>query len=253
MSGFLLPTLIFRAIDAAGLSMSGAQLFFYQTGTLTPQAVYTSAGLGTPLSNPVVADSGGLFPAIYPDPTKTYRVILKTAGGSTIEDLDPAIAPFSVAAASITSSMMASGAAVTNIGYTPVNDNGGVATDLRVFFGVTRFDDNVGYIGMPVTYVSSSRAMALTDIAHIISQPTSDASLRTWTIQPVATVAMPVGTVIGFRINAGGGATLTRGAGVDIRIAGSATSQNVALAAWAYGALTHEFTNGWVWSGTGGS
>lgn len=255
MAGSLLPAYLFRATNAAGDTLSGAKLYFYQTGTLTPQSVYTTSAVSVAHPNPLVADSGGLFPAVYPDPTKTYRAILKTSADVAVPggDVDPVFAPQVNAAGSITSSMLASGAAVANIGYTPLNKAGDTATDLRLAFGATLQVDNAGYLGMPVTYLSSSRAMALSDVGHLISQPTADASARTWTIQPVATINYPVGSVIGFRMNAGGGATLARGAGVDIRIAGNATSQNVALAQWTFGALTHEFTNGWVWSGVGGS
>ena len=61
MAGLLLAQPVLRAMDANGVPMAGAQLQFYLTGTTTPTPVYSSATLSTPLSNPVVADSGGLF------------------------------------------------------------------------------------------------------------------------------------------------------------------------------------------------
>ena len=45
MAGSLLPEFVFRALDANGLAMGGAQLFFYQTGTLTPQSVFTTSAV----------------------------------------------------------------------------------------------------------------------------------------------------------------------------------------------------------------
>jgi hypothetical protein len=78
-----------RATDANSSPLSGAKWYFYATGTTTPQAVYTTAALATPHANPVVADSGGQFAPIYFDATLTYRGILKTSAGSTIQDLDP--------------------------------------------------------------------------------------------------------------------------------------------------------------------
>lgn len=85
---FTLPA---RATDSNGDNLSGAKLYFYATGTTTPQNVYTASDLLTPLSNPVVADSGGKFASIYMDPALTYRAVLKTSdGATTIYDIDPA-------------------------------------------------------------------------------------------------------------------------------------------------------------------
>lgn len=128
MAGGLLTEPVIRAIDANGLAVAGAKLFFYLTGTTTPTNTYTSSTLGTPNANPVVADSGGLFAPIYMDPAVTYRVQLKTNGGSLIEDIDP----FSIAAnnptGGVTSGMLAAGAAVANIGFTPADVASAIAT-----------------------------------------------------------------------------------------------------------------------------
>lgn len=78
-----------RATDANDLPLSGAQWFFYATGSTTPQAVYADSALGTSLGATITADAGGKFASIYFDASKTYRGILKTAGGSTIKDVDP--------------------------------------------------------------------------------------------------------------------------------------------------------------------
>ena len=79
-----------RALDADATPYSGAKWYFYQTGTLTPQNVFSDAGLSTPLGSVVTADSGGKFPNVYFDATKVYRGILKNADGSvTLHDIDP--------------------------------------------------------------------------------------------------------------------------------------------------------------------
>ncbi len=84
---FFLP---FRpAIDANGLTISGAALHFYATGTTTPQTVYSDEGLTTPLTNPVVANAAGRWPVIYLDESLAYRVVLKDANGVTLDDADP--------------------------------------------------------------------------------------------------------------------------------------------------------------------
>src|SRR5437763_11946684 len=89
MSGTLLAMPVIRAVDSSGLPLAGALLQFYATGTTTPASVYTSSSLGVALSNPVVADAGGLFAPIYLDPAVTYRVQLQTSGGTVIRDVDP--------------------------------------------------------------------------------------------------------------------------------------------------------------------
>ncbi len=84
---FTLPA---RATDSNGNNLSGAKLYFYITGTTTPQDVYSDAALNTSLGAVVTADSGGKFVGIYLDPLLTYRAVLKTSdGASTIYDLDP--------------------------------------------------------------------------------------------------------------------------------------------------------------------
>lgn len=93
MAGQLLAPTFITALDSTGAPISGATLTFYRTGTTTLQSVYSSSALTTPLSNPLTADSAGRFAAVYLDPAKTYRAILKDAGGSTIKDVDPINSP----------------------------------------------------------------------------------------------------------------------------------------------------------------
>lgn len=79
---FLLP---FRpALDANALVVTGAKLYFYASGTSTPQSVYSDEALTTPLSNPVTADAAGAWPSIYVDQALTYRVVIKDADGNTL-------------------------------------------------------------------------------------------------------------------------------------------------------------------------
>lgn len=84
---FFLP---FRpAIDANGLTIPGAQLCFYATGTTTEQAVYANSTLTTPLVNPVVANAAGRWPVIHLDESLAYRVVLKDSAGVTLAETDP--------------------------------------------------------------------------------------------------------------------------------------------------------------------
>lgn len=77
----------FQVGDASGLPRAGAKLYFYQSGTTTPIAVYQDAGKTTPHANPVVADATGTFPEIFVD-TDPYKVVLTTAGDVEIDTID---------------------------------------------------------------------------------------------------------------------------------------------------------------------
>lgn len=82
-----------EARNASGDGYSGAKLTIYEAGTTTPASIYSDANLTTPLANPVTADSGGVFPAIYAAEGATFDIICKTAGGTTLytEDDVPAL------------------------------------------------------------------------------------------------------------------------------------------------------------------
>ena len=82
-------------ITSEGVPAAGYQLFFYESGTSTPQDVYADPGLTTPLANPVVADANGRFGAIWLSPSPAYKVQLFTAAtdddptGSEVWSEDP--------------------------------------------------------------------------------------------------------------------------------------------------------------------
>ena len=61
---------------------SGAQLFFYEPGTSTFKDTFTDVNGIFPSTNPVIADSRGVFPSIFL--TGTYKVVLKDKNNSQI-------------------------------------------------------------------------------------------------------------------------------------------------------------------------
>jgi hypothetical protein len=65
--------------------LAGAKLYFYVPGSTTPRNTYTDSALTIPHANPVVADSGGRFPAIYLNPAQEYKCELKTSAGELID------------------------------------------------------------------------------------------------------------------------------------------------------------------------
>jgi microcystin-dependent protein len=82
-------------VDGNGVPLSGGQLFFYATGTTTPQATYQDVALTVPNANPVIADAGGRFGSIFLSPSNAYAVALWTAAttdnptGSEVWTMDP--------------------------------------------------------------------------------------------------------------------------------------------------------------------
>jgi hypothetical protein len=78
------------ALDASGNPISAATWNFYRTGTLTAAPVYADPSLSTSLGTTVTADSAGRFAVIFLDDEVVYRAVLEDAGGTPVNDVDPA-------------------------------------------------------------------------------------------------------------------------------------------------------------------
>lgn len=114
-------------INESGLPYAGAQLLFYQTGTLTPQNVYQDATLSTPHPQPILADDTGYFPPIWlnPNAVADYRYQLLSASGGVIRDI-PRVSRGAVSAQQIgealypiTTAEQAASVTVVNSTYPP--------------------------------------------------------------------------------------------------------------------------------------
>lgn len=79
---------VFQASDANGAPLSGALLYFYETASSTPLTVYQDSGKVAQHTNPVVADTAGMFAPIYTEAAQ-YKVVLKTSAGVTVQTVDP--------------------------------------------------------------------------------------------------------------------------------------------------------------------
>jgi hypothetical protein len=91
---------------------------------------------------------------------------------------------------------------------------------------------------------------ATTDPGKLVRQ--TAAGVHTYTVNPFATTAIPVGSVIVLRNAVGAGVlTLSRGAGVAFYANGATTSANASLAAGAVATLIHEATDSWLVLGSG--
>jgi hypothetical protein len=84
---FQLPQVV--PLSSLGAILPGAKLYFFATGTSTPQSVYTDVALTTPHSQPVVASGSGVFAPIYLDGSMSnYRVRLTDANDVQLWQLD---------------------------------------------------------------------------------------------------------------------------------------------------------------------
>ena len=77
------------AEDANGVPLAGALLYFYATGTSTPQATYSDQALSTPNTNPVVANASGIFPSIFLSSSPAYKVTLTDSNNVQQWTADP--------------------------------------------------------------------------------------------------------------------------------------------------------------------
>lgn len=82
-------------LDANGVPMAGAQLWFYLTGSNDLFATYSDVNLTNANPNPVIADANGRFGSIFLQTSQAYKVELWTAAtpdnptGSQIWSEDP--------------------------------------------------------------------------------------------------------------------------------------------------------------------
>ena len=74
--------------DGTGAPYVAAKAYFYVTGTTTPLATYSDAGLTAVNANPVVADANGRFGDVYLQASR-YKVVLTTSADVAIDTLDP--------------------------------------------------------------------------------------------------------------------------------------------------------------------
>ena len=70
--------------DASNVPLNGGKARIYNTGTTTLTDVFSDAGLTTPLTNPVVANSSGFTPVIYAAEATVVDVTYLTSADATV-------------------------------------------------------------------------------------------------------------------------------------------------------------------------
>lgn len=88
MARLLLPP-GFQVVDSTGEPVSGAKVYFYETGTTTDKTVYQNEGLSTPHTQPVVADLAGVVAAVYGTDADDFKVVFDTSADVEIRTVDP--------------------------------------------------------------------------------------------------------------------------------------------------------------------
>lgn len=91
-------------VNSSGTPYAGAKANFYLTGTTTQTNTYSDSALSSAHANPVVADAGGQFAAIYLDPAITYRCIITDSSDVQLDDIDPVHVPIAGSDIAITDS-----------------------------------------------------------------------------------------------------------------------------------------------------
>lgn len=87
MAQFVNPS-IAQLYDASGNPYAGGKCYIYQTGTTTPLSLFSNEALSVAASNPLVADSAGIFPTVYIAQTK-FKAVFTTSADVTIKTVDP--------------------------------------------------------------------------------------------------------------------------------------------------------------------
>ncbi len=90
--GVVIPVARQRAFDSNGAPLPGAKLQSWLAGTTTPQALYSDDALSVPLSNPVIADGNGYFPAMFTEPV-ALKLELRTTADVVIWNTDDITPP----------------------------------------------------------------------------------------------------------------------------------------------------------------
>jgi hypothetical protein len=260
-AGILLtdPVIITR-LPGGYAPISGAKIQAYLTSSTTPTPVYADGGLTTPLSNPVVANGSGQFPAIYLDPTVTYRLQVQNSAGAVLSDIDPvnlntvAATQTQVNAGTSTTTFVSPNTlanwtgVIGALGYTPLNKAGDTATNL-VLNVTSPAALSAGYLGSPVNTENANYTLLITDAGKTLYQ--TSGSAYTWTIPTNASVAFPLGTVVGFINTGSGSVTIAPAGGVTMNLAGAGTTGNRTLAQWGVATATKVGTDTWVIGGIG--
>lgn len=116
MAQFLTPGFL-QAVGSNGSPLVGAKLYVYEVSTTNELDLYSDEALSTPLANPLIADSTGVFPAAFLAETEC-KLVLTTSADTLILSREPVYTTGQVgglAATQVTFDGSSIGFAATNV------------------------------------------------------------------------------------------------------------------------------------------
>ena len=72
-----------------GEVVAGGSVAFYETGTLTPVAIFSDQAATIPLTNPVALDAAGRAPQVFYTGSVAVKEVIRNAAGVIIDTIDP--------------------------------------------------------------------------------------------------------------------------------------------------------------------
>lgn len=152
----------------------------------------------------------------------------------------------------VTNAKMAGGAALANLGYTPLNKAGDTALgDLKLTVDQPVTDVwSVGLRGLPVKNINTDYTITSSDAGKLVRH--TSATPHSVTLPKNSTLALPIGTTIPVRNVGAGNLTVTReDAAITVRTAGQSSHSDKVIAQWGLVTFIKEDTDSWVASGVG--
>jgi len=258
-----IPFYLGQKFDDSGALLAGGLAYFRVSGTTTPATVYEDAALTDPHPYPIVADASGRFPpVVYLSDTVSYRYDLIASDGDLAAPLEQSLKVNNAAStATIGTSNIVDGAVTAVkaaatlvadlLGFTPANKAGDTFTgEVRLNYTPTGINtDAAGFRIAPTNTQDAAYTLVMGDAGKTVLH--TSGSAHAWSIPPESSVNFPLGTVIILSNIGSGAVTVTRGAGVALRIAGVATDANVTMAQWGLATLAKVATDSWMISGAG--
>jgi hypothetical protein len=163
------PILNDAQLSGNGIPLSGGLLYWYQTLTSSPLAVYQDLAGAIPHSNPIVLNTRGEPPSsIWLTAGQTYTAILKDSLGNTIRQIDNISGVNDVATPTVSEWLLLAGAA-SYVSATSFS----VVGDLRATFTTGRRTKSTVTAGTAYSTISSSTYATGVTTVNVLNDATA--------------------------------------------------------------------------------
>lgn len=241
MAGRLVIPQYMPARDANGDAYPGAKLFVYLPNTTTLATIYADNNLSAPLSNPVIANSGGYFPAIWAANSTVFSVSLTDSMGAPIVGYDGITVTMN---ADTAAAIIAQAAADASQQYSTTAQMQANAASAAA--GLAEDYKDQGYVYLQDTIAAAAGAGATPSIAAI--GPLTPAADQMITFTGPTTAALVPTTAYGRGLlsTASGSALATAIGAVDLSSSQSLSNKTIVAPAYSGNPITSLPTNGQV-------